>query len=36
MREDVRDPIRRLVAVGLTVESTPAHYRVLREGKPLR
>jgi hypothetical protein len=23
-------------AVGLTVEATPGHYRVLREGKPLR
>jgi hypothetical protein len=22
--------------MGLTVESTPAHYRVLRAGKPLR
>jgi hypothetical protein len=32
----VREFIRRLEAVGLTVESTPGHYRVLREGKPLR
>jgi hypothetical protein len=36
MRKDVREFIRRLEAVGLTVESTPGHYRVLREGKPLR
>ena len=35
-RKDVREFIRRLEAVGLTVESTPGHYRVLREGKPLR
>jgi hypothetical protein len=28
--------IRRLEAAGLTVEPTPGHYRVLREGKPLR
>jgi hypothetical protein len=33
---DVREFIRRLEAVGLTVESTPGHYRVLRDGKPLR
>ena len=25
-----------LGAAGLTVESTPGHYRVLRDGKPLR
>jgi hypothetical protein len=27
MRKDVREFIRRLEAVGLTVESTPGHYR---------
>ena len=36
MRKDVREFIRRLEAVGLTVESTPGHYRVLHEGRPLR
>jgi hypothetical protein len=36
MRKDVRQFIRRLEGVGLVVESTPGHYRVLREGKPLR
>jgi hypothetical protein len=36
MRKDVREFIRRLEAAGLTVESTPGHYRVLRDGKPLR
>jgi hypothetical protein len=36
MRKDVREPIRRLEAAGLTVGSTPGHHRVLREGKPLR
>ena len=36
MRKDVREFIRCLEAVGLTVESTPGHYRVLRDGKPLR
>jgi hypothetical protein len=36
MRKDVRELIRRLGTVGLTVESTPGHYRVLRDGKPLR
>jgi hypothetical protein len=25
-----------LEAVGLTIESTPGHYRVLRDGEPLR
>jgi hypothetical protein len=35
-RKDVREFIRRLEAVGLTVESTPGHYHVLRDGKPLR
>jgi hypothetical protein len=34
--KDVRGFICRLEAVGLTVESTPGHYRVLRDGKPLR
>jgi hypothetical protein len=36
LRKDVREFIRRLEAEGLTVESTPGHYRVLRDGKPLR
>jgi hypothetical protein len=36
MKKDVRDFIRRLEAVGLTVEATPGHYRVMRAGKPLR
>ena len=36
MRKDVREFIRQLEAVGLTVESTPGHYRVLRDGRPLR
>ena len=36
MRKDVREFIRRLEAEGLTVEATPGHYRVLRDGKPLR
>ena len=36
MRKDVREFIRRLEAVGLTVESRPGHYHVLRDGKPLR
>ena len=36
MRKDVREFIRRLEAVGLTVEPTPGHYRVLRGGEPLR
>ena len=36
MRKDVREFIRRVQAAGLTVESTPGHYRVLRNGKPLR
>ena len=36
VRKDVREFIRRLEAAGLTVESTPGHYRVLRDGKPLR
>ena len=36
MRKDVREFIRRLEAAGLTVEPTPGHYRVMRDGKPLR
>jgi hypothetical protein len=36
LRKDVHEFIRRLEAAGLTVDSTPGHYRVLREGKPLR
>ena len=32
----MREFIRRLEAAGLTVEPTPGHYRVLRDGKPLR
>jgi hypothetical protein len=36
MRKDVREFIRRLEAAGLTVESTPGHYRVLRDGTLLR
>ena len=36
MRKDVREFIRRLEAVGLTVEPTPGHYRVLRDGELLR
>jgi hypothetical protein len=36
MRKDVREFIRRLEAAGLTVEPTPGHYRVLRDGRPLR
>jgi hypothetical protein len=36
VRKDVREFIRRLEAAGLTVESTPGHYRVLRDGTPLR
>ena len=36
MRKDVREFIRRLEAAGLTVESKPGHYHVLRDGKPLR
>jgi hypothetical protein len=36
MRKDVREFIRRLETAGLTVESTPGHYRVLREATPLR
>ena len=34
MRKDVRELIRKLEAVGLTVEPTPGHYRVLRDGRP--
>jgi hypothetical protein len=36
MRKDVRGFIRRLEATGLSVDSTPGHYHVLRDGKPLR
>jgi hypothetical protein len=36
MRKEVRQFIRRLEAVGLTVEATPGHYHVFRDGKPLR
>jgi hypothetical protein len=36
MRKDVREFIRQLEAAGLTVEPTPGHYRVPRNGKPLR
>jgi hypothetical protein len=36
MRKDVREFIRQLEAAGLTVKPTPGHYRVLRDGKPLR
>jgi biotin operon repressor len=36
MRKDVREFIRRLEPAGLTVESTPGHYRVLHDRKPLR
>lgn len=36
MRKDVREFIRRLEALGLTVEPTAGHYRVLRDGRPLR
>jgi hypothetical protein len=36
MRKVVREFIHRLEAAGLTVESTPGHYRVLRDGRPLR
>jgi len=36
MSKNVREFIRRLEAVGLTDESAPGHYRLLRDGKPLR
>jgi biotin operon repressor len=36
VRKDVREFIRLLDAAGLTIESTPGHYRVLRDSKPLR
>ena len=36
MRKDVREFIRRLEAAGLAIEPTPGHYRVLKDGKPLR
>jgi len=35
-RKDFREFIRRLEAAGLSVESRPGHYHVLRDGKPLR
>jgi hypothetical protein len=35
MRKDVREFIRRLEAARLSVESTPGHYRILSDGKPL-
>src|SRR6266568_4636077 len=35
MGKDVREFIRRLEVVGLTLESRPGHYHVLRDGKPL-
>jgi hypothetical protein len=36
MRKDVRHFIRRLAAVGLTIEPTPGHHRVPQGDKPLR
>jgi hypothetical protein len=36
VRKDVREFIRKLEAAGLEVQPTPGHYRVLRDGKPLR
>jgi hypothetical protein len=36
MMKGVREFIRRLESVGLTVEPTPGHYHVLSAGKPLR
>ena len=36
MRKDVREFIRRFEAAGLTVELAPGHYKVLRDGKPVR
>jgi hypothetical protein len=36
MSKDVREFIRWLRAVGLTVGSTPGHYCVMRDGEPLR
>jgi hypothetical protein len=36
MRKDVREFIRQLETVGLTVEAKPGHYHVFRDGKPLR
>jgi hypothetical protein len=33
MRKDDREFIRQLEAAGLTVESTPGYYHVLRDGK---
>jgi hypothetical protein len=36
MSKDIREAILPREAAGLTVESTPGHYGVLRDGKPLR
>jgi len=36
MRKDVREFIRRLEAAGPGGQSTPGHYHVWRDGKPLR
>lgn len=36
MKKDVREFILRLESAGLTVESTPGHYKILRDGRPLR
>ena len=36
MRRTCANSLRQLEAAGLTVESTPGHYNVLRDGKPLR
>jgi hypothetical protein len=36
MRKDVREFIRRLEVAGLSVEATPGHYHVFRDGQPLR
>ena len=36
MRKDVREFIRLLESHGFTVEPTPGHYHVYRDGKPLR
>lgn len=32
MKKDVREFILRLESAGLTVESTPGHYKILRDG----
>jgi hypothetical protein len=36
VRTDVREFIRQLAAAGCTVKPHAGHYRVLRNGKPLR